>query len=47
MENMPNDQPSTLSPGDYSAVVGFILSNHGVAVPEGWTPADGAAIPLP
>jgi mono/diheme cytochrome c family protein len=47
MENMPNDQPSTLSPGDYSAVVSFILSNHGVAVPEGWTPADGAGIPLP
>src|SRR5688572_1483795 len=25
MENMPNDQPSVLSPTDYSAVVGFIL----------------------
>jgi mono/diheme cytochrome c family protein len=47
MENMPNDQPSTLSPTDYSAVVGFILSKHDVAVPEGFTAADGAGIPLP
>jgi mono/diheme cytochrome c family protein len=46
MENMPNDQPSTLSPGDYSAIVKFILSNHGVDVPDGFTPADGAGIPL-
>jgi mono/diheme cytochrome c family protein len=46
MENMPNDQPSTLLPGDYSAVVKFILSNHGIDVPDGFTPADGAGIPL-
>jgi polar amino acid transport system substrate-binding protein len=47
MENMPNDQPSTLAPGDYSAVVKFILSKHGVEVPDGWASADGAGIPLP
>jgi mono/diheme cytochrome c family protein len=46
MENMPNDQPSQFSPEDYSAIVKFILSQHGVEVPDGWTPADGAGIPL-
>ena len=47
MENMPNDQPSTLSPGEYSAIIKFILSKHGVDVPEGWTPSEGAGIALP
>jgi polar amino acid transport system substrate-binding protein len=47
MENMPNDQPSTLSAGEYSAIIKFILTKHGVDVPEGWTPADGAGIALP
>jgi len=46
-ENMPNDQPSTLSPGEYSAIVKFVLSKHGVDVPEVWTPTDGAGIALP
>ncbi len=47
MENMPNDQPSTLAPEDYSAIVGFILSKHGVAVPDGFNPENGAGIALP
>jgi mono/diheme cytochrome c family protein len=45
MENMPNDQPATLSPTEYAAIVGFILSKHGITVPEVFTP--DVAIPIP
>jgi polar amino acid transport system substrate-binding protein len=47
MENMPNDQPATLAPDEYSAIIGFILSKHGVTVPGGFNPENGAAIVLP
>ncbi|MFN0072218.1 MAG: c-type cytochrome [Chloroflexota bacterium] len=48
MESMPNDQPSTLSPADYSAIVALILSKHGLLVPDGGlTPGNAAGIILP
>jgi mono/diheme cytochrome c family protein len=48
MENMPNDQPSSLSPSEYASVIGFILSKNGVAVPDdGLTLENGAGIAIP
>ncbi len=47
MENMPNDQPATLAPEEYSAIIAFILSKHGLTVPEGFNPENGASIVLP
>jgi mono/diheme cytochrome c family protein len=47
MENMPNDQPATLAPEEYSAIIAFILSKHGVTVPEAFNPENGAPIVLP
>lgn len=48
MENMPNDQPSTLGAAEYASVIGFILTRNGVAVPEGGlTMENGAGITIP
>lgn len=48
IENMPNDQPATLAPEQYAQVIGFILSQNGVAIPEsGLTPENAASIIIP
>ena len=47
MENMPTISRQ-LAPGEiFGAIIAFILSKHGVTVPEAFDPENGAAIVLP